>query len=103
VAKSQFALIYRKVPPLLLEMRTSAGLTQRQLAARIGKSQSWVFKSEAASRRMDIAEFLQWSLGCGVDPLEAFKKLMKSAYFGPRQPYPPDRNPTRRANDPGRL
>jgi len=78
VAKSQFALIYRKVPPLLVEMRVSAGLTQRQFAARIGKSQSWVFKSEAASRRIDIAEFLEWCKGCSVEPVEAFKRLIRS-------------------------
>ena len=78
MAKSQFALIYRKVPVLLVEMRTDAGLTQRELAVKMGKSQSWVFKSEAASRRIDIAEFLEWCLGCGVEPVEAFKRLIKS-------------------------
>jgi transcriptional regulator with XRE-family HTH domain len=78
VAKSQFAQIYRKVPPLLAQLRTNAGFTQRELAARIGKSQSWVFKSEAASRRIDIAEFLEWCVGCGVEPVEAFKRLVKS-------------------------
>jgi transcriptional regulator with XRE-family HTH domain len=78
VAKSQFAQIYWKVPRLLAQVRTDAGLTQRELAARIGKSQSWVFKSEAASRRIDIAEFLEWCLGCGIDPVEAFKRLIKS-------------------------
>jgi transcriptional regulator with XRE-family HTH domain len=78
VAKSQFAVIYRNVPPLLTEMRVSAGLTQRQLAARIGKSQSWVFKSESASRRIDIAEFLEWCRGCEIEPVVAFKRLVQS-------------------------
>lgn len=77
MAKSQFALIYRKVPRLLIELRAGAGLTQRQLAARIGKSQSWVFKSESASRRGDIAEFLEWCVGCGVDPVDAVKRLAR--------------------------
>lgn len=78
MAKSQFAQIYRKVPQLLVEMRTNAGLTQRELAVKIGKSQSWVFKSEAANRRIDIAEFLEWCLGCGVEPVGAFQRLIKS-------------------------
>jgi transcriptional regulator with XRE-family HTH domain len=77
VAKSQFASIYRKVPRLLTEMRAGAGLTQRQLAVRIGKSQSWVFKSEAANRRVDIAEFLEWAIGCEMEPAEAFKRLTR--------------------------
>jgi transcriptional regulator with XRE-family HTH domain len=77
MAKSQFAIIYRKVPLLLRKMREEARLTQRELAKKIGKSQPWVFKSEAASRRVDIAEFLEWSIGCGVNPMDAFKLLMK--------------------------
>jgi transcriptional regulator with XRE-family HTH domain len=76
VAKSQFSHVYRNVPALLRKMREEARLTQRELAKRIGKSQPWVFKSEAASRRVDIAEFLEWAVGCGIEPLDAFKKLM---------------------------
>jgi transcriptional regulator with XRE-family HTH domain len=77
MAKAQFAIIYKKVPALLRRMREDAGLTQRELAKKIGKSQPWVFKSEAASRRVDIAEFLEWSIGCGVDPMEACRRLVK--------------------------
>jgi hypothetical protein len=58
-------------------MREDAGLTQRDLAKNMRKSQSWVFKSEAASRRIDIAEFLEWAVGCGVQPMDAFKELVK--------------------------
>ena len=71
-------LIYRRVPPFLAQVRLNAGLTQRELAARIGKSQSWVFKSEAASRRIDIAEFLEWCAGYNMEPLEAVKRLINS-------------------------
>jgi transcriptional regulator with XRE-family HTH domain len=53
-------------------------MTQRELAAKIGKSQSWVFKSESASRRIDIAEFLEWCQGCGLEPVEAFQRLIRS-------------------------
>jgi transcriptional regulator with XRE-family HTH domain len=59
-------------------MRVDAGMTQRELAAKIGKSQSWVFKSESASRRIDIAEFLEWCQGCGLEPVEAFQRLIRS-------------------------
>ncbi len=69
MAKSQHSLIYQKVPALIREMREAAGLTQRELAKRTQKSQSWVFKSESASRRMDIAEFMEWAIE-GIDELE---------------------------------
>jgi len=78
VAKSQFHISYRKVPELLVRLRESAGLTQRDLAAKMGRSQSWVYKSESAMRRIDIAEFLDWCVGCGVDPMAAFRKLIQA-------------------------
>jgi transcriptional regulator with XRE-family HTH domain len=77
VAKSQFAFGYQKVPKLLREMREGAGLTQRDFAKKIRKTQSWVFKSESAARRIDIAEFLEWCSGCNVDPRAAFDELVK--------------------------
>jgi hypothetical protein len=52
VAKSQFNVIYRKVPELLVKLREESGRTQRQLAAKLGKTQSWVFDSQTAFGRM---------------------------------------------------
>jgi transcriptional regulator with XRE-family HTH domain len=77
MAKSQHALIYRKVPALLRQMREKAGLTQRGIAERVNKPQPWVHKSEDGSRRVDVAEFLEWCVGCGIDPVEGFKQLME--------------------------
>jgi len=77
VAKSQFAIIYRKVPHLLREMREQAGLTQREFAVRVGKTQSWVYKSESGLRRIDTAEFLDWCVGCEIKPDEGFAKLVQ--------------------------
>jgi transcriptional regulator with XRE-family HTH domain len=76
MAKSQHASSYRTVPTMLRGMREAAGLTQRDLAARLKRTQPWVHKSEIGERRMDISEFLEWCIGCGVEPLAAFKQLM---------------------------
>jgi transcriptional regulator with XRE-family HTH domain len=73
--KRNQALIYRKVPPFLRAMRERAGLTQRQLADKIGESQWFVARSETGSRRIDIAEFIEFCVGCGVEPAEALKEL----------------------------
>lgn len=73
--KRNLALIYRKVPPFLRHLRKEAGLTQRQLAGRIRQTQWWVYRSEIGSRRVDVAEFLEWCAGCDVDPKEAIESL----------------------------
>jgi transcriptional regulator with XRE-family HTH domain len=75
--KRNQALIYRKVPPFLRELRRRYGLTQRQLAQRIGQSQWWIARSETGSRRLDVAEFVEFCLGCGISPTEALAELTK--------------------------
>jgi transcriptional regulator with XRE-family HTH domain len=73
--KRNQALIYRKVPPFLRQLRERAGLTQRDLAGRLGESQWWVHRSEIGSRRVDIAEFIEWCRGCEREPFEVLREL----------------------------
>lgn len=75
--KRQHALIYRRVPKFLKEMREKAGLTQRDLALAIGQPQWWVHRSEIGSRRVDVAEFLEWCAGCDVSIDIAIHDLKK--------------------------
>jgi hypothetical protein len=82
--KSQHAERYRLLPPLLRALREEAGLTQRDLAGRIARPQSWVYNCETANRRVDVTEFIAWSEACGVDPRSAFARLL-----GPGEPDAP--------------
>jgi transcriptional regulator with XRE-family HTH domain len=75
--KRNQAIIYKKVPGFLREMRKKTGLTQRQLADRIGQSQWWVARSESGSRRIDVAEFIEFCIGCRMAPTAALVELMK--------------------------
>ena len=75
--KRNQALIYRKVPPFLRQLRERAGLTQRELAARLKESQWWAHRSEIGSRRLDVAEFVLWCQGCGVSPEEGLRQLTR--------------------------
>jgi transcriptional regulator with XRE-family HTH domain len=75
--KRNQALIYKKVPVFLREMREKADLTQRQLADRIKQSQWWVARSETGSRRLDVSEFVEFCIGCGVNPAQALTDLAK--------------------------
>jgi transcriptional regulator with XRE-family HTH domain len=46
---------------LLTEARKRAGLTQQDLADKIGKPQSFVAKVEGGERRLDIVELIEIS------------------------------------------
>jgi len=78
MAKAQHAQRYRLLPGLLREMRNDARLTQRGLAVKLGVTHIFVHKSEIGERRVDVTEFMDWCRACGVDPIEAFKSLLKS-------------------------
>ena len=77
-AKAQHAQNYLSLPGVLRKMREEAGMTQRELGAKLGKPQSWVHNCEVANRRVDVTEFVLWAKGCNLDPLEAFKRILKS-------------------------
>jgi transcriptional regulator with XRE-family HTH domain len=52
----------------LVEARKSAGLTQRDLAAKLKKPQSFVAKVEAIERNLSVLEFVDWADAIGIVP-----------------------------------
>ena len=56
--------------------REKAGLTQRALAAKLGRVHSYVFKVEAGERRIDPLEFAEWCIACNVDPAKGLRKIL---------------------------
>ena len=50
---------YRRFVELLADARRDAGLSQYDLADRLGVDQSFVSKYESARRRLDVIEFLR--------------------------------------------
>jgi transcriptional regulator with XRE-family HTH domain len=76
--KRNQALMYRRVPAFLRGLRERTGMTQRQLATRIKQTQWWVHRSEIGSRRVDVAEFIEWCRGCGLEPEQAIRELART-------------------------
>jgi len=64
--------IYRAFVVHLVELRVGRGVTQVQLADRLGRHQSYVSKSERYERRLDPAEWRAWVLALGADPAAEF-------------------------------
>jgi len=63
----------------LRSMRVQVGVTQETLAERLGKPQSFVSKTERCERRLDVAEFIDWSLALGLEPEEMLSAIRDAA------------------------
>ena len=59
----------------IVEKRKKAGLTQVELAAKLGRDQSFVANIESGQRRIDVVELLDIAAAIGFDPREAIKRL----------------------------
>jgi len=60
----------------LVEKRKNAGLTQTQVAAKLGRYQSFVATVEAGERRIDVVELVDLAEAIGFDPREAVRRLI---------------------------
>lgn len=62
--------IHKQEYMLLLDMlraaREQAGLTQGEVAAKLGETQSFVSKCERGERRLDVVELRSWCAALGV-------------------------------------
>jgi transcriptional regulator with XRE-family HTH domain len=63
---------------LLRQIRKETGLSQQELAALLGKPQSFVSKYESGERRLDVLELRQVCQNLDVDFLSFIKRLEKA-------------------------
>jgi ribosome-binding protein aMBF1 (putative translation factor) len=70
---------YRRLLARLIEARTAAGLSQEEVARRLGRPQQFVSRYELAGRRLDIIEYIDVASALGLDgPVELARVLAGS-------------------------
>ena len=68
---------YTKLLALLKNIRKEKKLTQKDIAEKLGKPQSFVSKYELAEKRLDILELRQLCKVLGIDLKEFIDRLEK--------------------------
>ncbi len=58
---------YKAAVRVLIDARKAAGLTQRALAARIGRPYTTIANIERGERRIDVVEFIAIARALGMD------------------------------------
>ncbi len=72
-----FTAAHRDLVASVVDMRKRAGMTQRQLAAAVGREQNYIARIETGQRRVDLIEFVIICRGCGLDPETETIKLLR--------------------------
>lgn len=80
--KTIFTGAHRVVVEVVREVRLAAGLTQAELAARIGRDQSHVSLIERSQRRLDVVEFNEIAIALGREPVEVFAEISRRLAAG---------------------
>lgn len=75
--RSLFTDAYSSFRDTLVALRKDAGVTQVQLAERLGKPQQFVSKYERGDRRVDLVEFVAVCRALRIDPKEAFATVLR--------------------------
>jgi transcriptional regulator with XRE-family HTH domain len=70
---------HRALIDFLVARRDALGMSQAQLAHRLGEYQSFVARLESGQRRVDVVEFLALADILGFDPAKTIATLKKTA------------------------
>jgi len=74
--KSVFSEAYAALLQTLIDTRKRSGVTQVELARRLGKPQPFVSYVERGERRIDVIEFYAIMKALGADPRLAFADVI---------------------------
>ena len=78
VPRLKFTAEEERLQVLLREVRLDAGLTQADLAGRLGQAQSFVSKYESGERRLDLLEVRQVCRALGMSLRDFVRRLEES-------------------------
>ncbi len=77
MTKSVFTDAYAVLLETLVAARISAGVSQTELAQRLGRPQPFVSYIESGERRIDVIEFCVIMRALGADPEATFRDLVR--------------------------
>ena len=75
--KSVFTDAYASVIACLLRLRKRQGISQVELARRLGKPQQFISYVEKGERRIDVVEFYAFAKALDADPVALYAEAVR--------------------------
>ena len=79
MAKTLFTHRHDQLRALLVDARKRAGLKQVDVAAALGRPQSFVSKYESGERRLDVVEFIDIAEAIGTEAAAIVAQMQRSS------------------------
>jgi transcriptional regulator with XRE-family HTH domain len=76
--RNKYAEEYTNLVGALVELRLLRGLTQSDIASKIGLDQSLISKFERCERRMDMIDFIRYCQALELDPGKFLNKNFRT-------------------------
>lgn len=70
--------VHDRLASVLRAMREGAGVSQRELARRLGTNQTQVSLIESGDQAVRVVELVEWCRALEADPQEAFARALRS-------------------------
>lgn len=68
---------HRALIAALVEARTATGLSQRDFAKKLGRTNNFVWRIEAGERQVNVLEFIEIAKAAGVAPDELLRRVTR--------------------------
>lgn len=81
LVKTIYQVKYNYLIEALIAARKEKGLTQLQIANRLGKPQSYIAKIEGKDRKLDVMEFVELCEAIQQDPSHLIKHLQTTSHL----------------------
>ena len=67
---------HRALVAAIVEAREATGLSQREFAKKLNRTNNFVWRIEAGERKVDVLEFIEIAKAAGLDPLELLRRAL---------------------------
>jgi transcriptional regulator with XRE-family HTH domain len=78
MSKTIFDGAHAQLVDIMIAARKRSGLTQAELATKVGRDQTFISLIERSQRRIDVLEFIALARAMGEDPQRLFSELIST-------------------------